>query len=295
MVLGADGVIIDERGRPLLLLRRDIPLWVIPGGVVEAGELPTTAVVREVEEETGLKTMAVRLVGLYHVLPNEHLVFVFRCLIRGGTVTLSPEAQQIDYYDTRRLPTPLSPIHRERLARAVTHSGGRPYWGRQRSPFSLRLYRKLLFGWRRLRGRLQGRPLDRRPFPGTVEVAVIINDPAGRALWLPDEDGNGWQLPVKKLVAGESPWDTALRAAQQETGFRVELTGISGVYTKGDADQTTFCFTASTAEQTADPFPGDNDRFFTPGKEPAHSRPQHRQYVGDAARSGDAPTTFRAF
>jgi len=36
-----------------------IPVWSLPGGVVEAGELLTEAVAREVREETGLEAEAV--------------------------------------------------------------------------------------------------------------------------------------------------------------------------------------------------------------------------------------------
>ncbi|MCB0030021.1 MAG: NUDIX domain-containing protein, partial [Anaerolineales bacterium] len=57
-----------------------------PGGGLDEGETPTEAVTREVEEETGLKTLPVRLVGLYFRQEKEadRLMFLFRCLVRGG-------------------------------------------------------------------------------------------------------------------------------------------------------------------------------------------------------------------
>jgi 8-oxo-dGTP pyrophosphatase MutT (NUDIX family) len=33
--------------------RRDLDLWNLPGGGVQSGELPTEAVIRETQEETG--------------------------------------------------------------------------------------------------------------------------------------------------------------------------------------------------------------------------------------------------
>ena len=50
--IGVFGIITDERDRVLLCHRRDFDLWNLPGGRVEAGESPWSALVREVEEET---------------------------------------------------------------------------------------------------------------------------------------------------------------------------------------------------------------------------------------------------
>jgi 8-oxo-dGTP diphosphatase len=59
-------VIHDRRGRLLLIRRGQEPgrgLWSVPGGRVEPGETDHEAVVREVEEETGLTVRPGRLVG----------------------------------------------------------------------------------------------------------------------------------------------------------------------------------------------------------------------------------------
>jgi 8-oxo-dGTP diphosphatase len=59
-------VVHDEGGRLLLVRRGTEPgrgLWSVPGGRVEPGEPTEDAVVREVEEETGLQVRVVRLVG----------------------------------------------------------------------------------------------------------------------------------------------------------------------------------------------------------------------------------------
>ncbi len=56
-MLAASAVIIDTRGRVLLVKRGKEPQkgrWSVPGGSVELGETLTEAAAREVREETGL-------------------------------------------------------------------------------------------------------------------------------------------------------------------------------------------------------------------------------------------------
>src|SRR5204863_205648 len=53
-------------GRWLLIRRGDTGTWAMPGGTLEWGETLRTAVVREVEEETGASVIGLgRLVGVY--------------------------------------------------------------------------------------------------------------------------------------------------------------------------------------------------------------------------------------
>jgi 8-oxo-dGTP diphosphatase len=48
------GIITDENRNVLLVLRKDVPFWVLPGGGIEQNELSDVACRREVCEETGL-------------------------------------------------------------------------------------------------------------------------------------------------------------------------------------------------------------------------------------------------
>ncbi|MDO4019777.1 NUDIX hydrolase [Clavibacter michiganensis] len=58
---GCQVVLVDAAGRILLQLRDDIPtipfpgMWAIPGGMLEPGETPLACIVREVEEELGVR------------------------------------------------------------------------------------------------------------------------------------------------------------------------------------------------------------------------------------------------
>jgi len=55
----ATAFIVND-GKILLMLHKKLGLWLPPGGHIDKGELPCDAVIREVEEETGLK---VEIVG----------------------------------------------------------------------------------------------------------------------------------------------------------------------------------------------------------------------------------------
>lgn len=63
--VGATAVILDERGRILLLQHQDQTGWRLPAGFSELGENAAQTMVREVWEETRLEVVPERLVGVY--------------------------------------------------------------------------------------------------------------------------------------------------------------------------------------------------------------------------------------
>ena len=92
--LAADGIIL-ENGKILLIKRRNEPFkdkWALPGGFVEYGEKVEDAAVREVFEETGLKTKIMDLVGIYsdpNRDPRGHIVSAVFLLKRGSLSILA--------------------------------------------------------------------------------------------------------------------------------------------------------------------------------------------------------------
>jgi 8-oxo-dGTP pyrophosphatase MutT (NUDIX family) len=57
--------IYDEQGRVLMGLHADRKVWVLPGGLIEPGELPADGAVRETWEETGLIVELTNILGVY--------------------------------------------------------------------------------------------------------------------------------------------------------------------------------------------------------------------------------------
>jgi 8-oxo-dGTP diphosphatase len=70
IVLGVLGVVTDARGRVLFVAQQKGPFaghWLMPGGGVEPGESAAAAVVRELQEETGLQMQDLRFLGVYEM------------------------------------------------------------------------------------------------------------------------------------------------------------------------------------------------------------------------------------
>ena len=59
-----------DKSKVCLIKRRDVPVWVLPGGGIEQ-EKPEEAARREAEEELGVICHVIRLVGIY--LPKNRL------------------------------------------------------------------------------------------------------------------------------------------------------------------------------------------------------------------------------
>ena len=103
--------IFDDAGRVLLIKenygrRRYGP----PGGRMEAGESPRQAVIREAEEEIGVRIRAHRLIGIYYFADEPWLAFTFRCDIEDGEPAVPPtgEIAEVGWFDPHDLPAPVT-------------------------------------------------------------------------------------------------------------------------------------------------------------------------------------------
>ena len=103
--------IIPYKGKIVLIKRRNEPFkgyYALPGGIVEYGERVEDAVLREVEEETGLKGKIYKLVGVYsdpNRDPRGHYVSIcFIVLPVGGELKAGSDAKEIGLFSLDSLP-----------------------------------------------------------------------------------------------------------------------------------------------------------------------------------------------
>ncbi len=132
---GVTGVIFDRTERPehvLLVERADNGRWALITGILEPGENPAEGLVREAEEETGVR---VQLGPLFDVdtagpitFPNEDVCSFLNITFRG--VAVSGEARVNDDESTRvawfpldGLPGTLTPRHRRLIEAARSFTG----------------------------------------------------------------------------------------------------------------------------------------------------------------------------
>jgi len=299
MIAGTNGVVVDESGRVLLIRRDDILTWALPGGALEPGELPPDGIVREVEEETGLRVAPERLAGLYYWTSprSAYLTFVFLCGPVGGRLRRTHEALQVGYYRPERLPWPMLSTHRARIDRAMAQDAGQENWVRQPLPRWFGLARltigRLIYGWQDIRRSRLGLPPYIPPQSWSYGAFSIIRDGDGRVLWVKRTDHDVWNLPGGQPTPGEPPWDTAVRETQEETGLSVRLARLSGVYLKPAEHSLIFSFLAEavggrlTLGPEAAAF-----AYFAPGEEPANSLPKQVERVADVQATQTA-TRFR--
>jgi 8-oxo-dGTP pyrophosphatase MutT (NUDIX family) len=115
------GLIFNKDQTEILLTkRRDVPVWVFPGGGVEIGEKPEEAVIREIFEETGLKVSIVRKTGEYFPLNRlAKQTHIFQCQVLSGKPRLSDETSGVNFFPLPHLPTAFFTVHQDWLSDAL--------------------------------------------------------------------------------------------------------------------------------------------------------------------------------
>ena len=104
-------VIAFENGRRQIVLvkRRDIPVWVIPGGGIEREESPEQAAIRETKEESGFDIKIIRKIAEYTHIGSHKKNHLFEAVIIGGEARINNETKEVNLFDLNWLPEPRHP------------------------------------------------------------------------------------------------------------------------------------------------------------------------------------------
>jgi len=119
LMVGASVLVVDDRGRLLLLHRTDNRCWGPPGGAVEPGEVVEQAARRELQEETGLEAGELSLFGvfsgpeLFYRYPSgdevHNVTIVYRARPQAGQVRLNEEHTGWKWFARGEIPVEISP------------------------------------------------------------------------------------------------------------------------------------------------------------------------------------------
>lgn len=128
---------VDTRGvvfrdSTVLLVRElaDDGRWTLPGGWADPNEAPSEAVVREIWEEAGYATRAVKLLAVYDRSKHGHLPplpfhvykLFFQCEIVGGAAADSHETAGAAFFAEEEIPElSVSRVTRRQLERFFAH------------------------------------------------------------------------------------------------------------------------------------------------------------------------------
>ncbi|MFF0613241.1 NUDIX hydrolase [Nocardia tengchongensis] len=107
--VAVSALVRNDRGQVLMIHRTDNGKASIPGGGMEFGETPSQAVVREVEEETGIDVVVTGLIGIFsdpeHVIAyddgevRQEFSICFTADPVRGNLRTSSESKAVDWVE----------------------------------------------------------------------------------------------------------------------------------------------------------------------------------------------------
>lgn len=104
----------ESKSKVCLIKRRDVPVWVLPGGGIDDGETPESAACREAFEETGARCLCKRLIGIY--LPKNRLsrkTYLYELTQADEIVDkATDETLGVNFFDINQLPV-MPPPYKE--------------------------------------------------------------------------------------------------------------------------------------------------------------------------------------
>lgn len=128
----------------------------------------------------------------------------------------------------------------------------------------------------------------------TVAAFVVIFDKKGRVLLSHRRDLDLWNLPGGGVESGELPIEAAIRETREETGLKIKIKGLIGVYGKTNRDEVVFLFRGKIKggelKKTSE---ADQHKFFKIKKIPENTIPKHKERIMDAVKENADPVFTR--
>lgn len=112
-------VIFDEDDKVLLLehILRPRWNWAIPGGFIESGEQPETAIRREIKEETNLELENLQMIRVRTI--NRHVEILFRANARGEIKLKKSEITDSGWFAIDHVPEKMSSLQKSLIEKVL--------------------------------------------------------------------------------------------------------------------------------------------------------------------------------
>ncbi|NIK68407.1 MULTISPECIES: NUDIX hydrolase [unclassified Paenibacillus] len=154
-IVAVGGMVENDQG-DILLVKTQHDGWVFPGGQVEVGENLTDALMREIQEESGITCVVSQLIGVYSNtctykwhdgvtdVPTK-LMLDFACRQAGGSLRTSEETSEVCWVRKEKaLDLIQSPAIRTRYQAYLDFDGTVNYMDYVTKPdFNIKLERKI--------------------------------------------------------------------------------------------------------------------------------------------------------
>jgi len=133
VTLGVRGFVVDGQRRIFLVRHGYLPGWYLPGGGVDPGESAGRALVRELEEEGGLRVEESRIFGLYLNSRTSRRDHVALFVVEAFTMSPSPfvpnaEIREVGFFPLDALPEETTGATRRRIAEVVEGAPRADIW-----------------------------------------------------------------------------------------------------------------------------------------------------------------------
>jgi ADP-ribose pyrophosphatase YjhB (NUDIX family) len=124
----------------------------------------------------------------------------------------------------------------------------------------------------------------------TIGSFAVIFDKKDRVLLCHRRDQDIWNLPGGGVESGELPNEAVIRETLEETGLKIKILELVGIYGKSNKDEFIFVFlgkiTGGKIKKTDE---ADETRYFKLKNIPKNTIPKHVGRIRDAAKKRSKP------